>query len=48
VPNGDRWKQGGTGLGLALIQRLVIEMGGKITVTSEQGWTTFTIIFSHL
>jgi PAS domain S-box-containing protein len=47
VPHGDRWKQGGTGLGLALIQRLVIELGGSITAQSEQGWTTFTVTFSH-
>jgi signal transduction histidine kinase len=43
VPNGDRWKQGGTGLGLALVQRLVHELGGLIQVDSKNGWTTFTV-----
>lgn len=43
VPNGDRWKQGGTGLGLALVQRLVHEMGGSIQVESSNGWTSFTL-----
>ena len=43
VPNGDRWRQGGTGLGLALVQRLVTELGGSIQVKSSQGWTTFIL-----
>ncbi len=43
VPNGDRWKQGGTGLGLALVKRLVTELGGTISAHSTQGWTTFTL-----
>ena len=43
VPNGDRWKQGGTGLGLALVQRLIAELGGTILAQSANGWTTFTI-----
>ncbi|HLO47357.1 MAG TPA: CBS domain-containing protein [Kamptonema sp.] len=43
VPNADPWKQGGTGLGLALVQKLVEQLGGKIHVTSGGGWTTFTV-----
>ncbi len=48
VPNGDRWKQGGTGLGLALVKRLVTELGGVIQVDSANGWTTFTVTLPHL
>jgi len=43
VPNADPWKQGGTGLGLALVQKLVEEMQGTIKVESSAGWTTFTV-----
>ena len=39
----DRWKQGGTGLGLALIQRLAIELGGSISVTSGDNQTSFVV-----
>ncbi|PSB21060.1 hypothetical protein C7B76_05635 [filamentous cyanobacterium CCP2] len=42
VPNADPWKQGGTGLGLALAEKLVEQLQGKIHVTSQAGWTTFT------
>jgi len=47
VPNGDRWKQGGTGLGLALVQRLIHELQGSIQVSSSQGWTQFTVLIPH-
>ncbi|MGB3496274.1 MAG: ATP-binding protein [Elainellaceae cyanobacterium] len=43
VPHSDLWNQGGTGLGLALVQKLVHQIGGTIGVESSQGWTTFTI-----
>lgn len=43
IPNADPWKQGGTGLGLALAQRLAESMGGNIQVKSAQGTTTFTV-----
>jgi signal transduction histidine kinase len=49
VPHADPWKQGGTGLGLALVQKLVAQLSGMIQVESRQGWTTFTIeIPAHL
>ncbi|NEQ41722.1 MAG: CBS domain-containing protein [Okeania sp. SIO3I5] len=43
VPNADPWKQGGTGLGLALVKKLVEQLNGNIFVTSSNGWTTFTV-----
>jgi signal transduction histidine kinase/PAS domain-containing protein len=43
VPNADPWKQGGTGLGLALVQKLVERLYGTIAVESQNGWTTFTV-----
>jgi PAS domain S-box-containing protein len=43
VPATDRWKQGGTGLGLALVQQLVWQLGGTIEPQSSYGWTTFTV-----
>ena len=43
VPSSDPWKQGGTGLGLALVQKLVEHISGVITVSSGDGQTCFTI-----
>lgn len=43
VPGADRWKQGGTGLGLALVQKLVETLQGTIQVASSEGWTRFTV-----
>jgi signal transduction histidine kinase len=48
VPKADRWKQGGTGLGLALIQKLVEHLQGTIQVESSEGWTTFTVQLTNL
>lgn len=43
VPNADPWKQGGTGLGLALVKKLVEQLNGDLLVSSSNGWTTFTV-----
>ncbi|MBD0335116.1 MAG: GAF domain-containing protein [Cyanobacteria bacterium Co-bin13] len=43
VPSADPWKQGGTGLGLALIQKLVMYLGGEVVVESQDQKTTFTV-----
>lgn len=43
IPKGDPWKHGGTGLGLALVKKLVERLEGQIYVTSENGQTTFTV-----
>lgn len=43
IHNSDRWKQAGTGLGLALVQKLVEHLQGTLQVESKEGWTTFTM-----
>ncbi|MBD2431421.1 MULTISPECIES: sensor histidine kinase [Fischerella] len=43
IPSNDPWKQGGTGLGLALVQKLTKYMGGTIKVESESNRTCFTM-----
>ncbi len=43
VPHADPWQQGGTGLGLALVQKLVEQLNGIIEVVSKNGNTTFTV-----
>ncbi|MFS0517053.1 GAF domain-containing protein [Nostoc sp. UIC 10607] len=41
----DPWKHSGTGLELALVQKMVRHLGGSIYVASEAGQTIFTIKF---
>ncbi|HEY9665143.1 MAG TPA: ATP-binding protein, partial [Allocoleopsis sp.] len=43
IPGGDRWKQGGTGLGLTLVKQQVEVLGGGIQVSSDAERTVFTV-----
>ncbi|MCT7951236.1 GAF domain-containing sensor histidine kinase [Ancylothrix sp. C2] len=43
IPKADRWQQGGTGLGLAVVQKLTERMGGKLEVSSEADVTCFRL-----
>jgi PAS domain S-box-containing protein len=45
IPNNDPWKHGGTGLGLALVKKLVEQLKGTIQVNSSKSQTTFTLQF---
>ncbi len=43
IPGVDRWRQGGTGLGLALVQKLTDHIGGTIQVESHSNSTCFVV-----
>jgi signal transduction histidine kinase/CheY-like chemotaxis protein len=47
IPKHDPWKHGGMGLGLALVQRLVTQLGATIQVESFARQMTFTVCFSE-
>ena len=43
IPNNDPWKHGGTGLGLALVKKLVEPLGGSIQASSGDRLTRFVV-----
>lgn len=43
IPSADPWKQGGTGLGLALVQKLANHLQGNVYVESADHRTAFTV-----
>ncbi len=43
IPSSDPWKQGGTGLGLALVEKLVSHLAGQIKVESSHSQTAFIV-----
>ncbi|AFY94948.1 sensor histidine kinase [Chamaesiphon minutus] len=43
IPGSDRSQQGGSGLGLSLVQKLVAQLHGEIQLASTGGWTEFAV-----
>lgn len=46
IPSHDPWKHGGTGIGLALVKKLVELLDATVQLDSQSGQTTFTIEFA--
>jgi len=48
IPNNDPWKHGGTGLGLALVKKMVEYLKGSIQVETRSRQTSFVITLPNL
>ncbi|MBC8120796.1 MAG: HAMP domain-containing protein [Gemmatimonadaceae bacterium] len=48
IPSAHPWAQSGTGLGLALVQKLVKQLGGELRVQSHEGWTSFMVVLKEI
>ncbi len=48
IPSADPWQRGGTGLGLALVQKLVSRLEGTIVLHSKDYVTQFIVHLPHL
>lgn len=47
IPNNDPWQHGGSGLGLALVKKMVEVLGASLELESKAGRTKFTIKFTN-
>lgn len=43
IPSNDPWQHEGTGLGLALVQKLAERLGSTISLESQNNWTMFSV-----
>ncbi len=48
IPRNDPWKHGGTGLGLALVKKLIIYLGGSIQVGTIADQICFQVVLPNL
>lgn len=48
IPNNDPWRHGGTGLGLALVKKLIHRLGGNIRVESANKQIKFILFLALL
>ena len=46
IPSHDPWKHGGSGIGLALVKKLVKLLNATVRLDSREGQTTFTVKFT--